>query len=43
MKSSKLLHFVSFERYNLDIVDFFLGGCGITLILPAVHGSDKIF
>ena len=26
MKSSKLLHFVSFEWYNLDVIDFFLGG-----------------
>ena len=42
MKSSKLLHLVSFERNNLDVVDFFLGGFGTTLILPAVGGSDKI-
>ena len=42
MKSSKLLHFVSFEQNNIDVVNFFLGGFGITLILPAVGGSDKI-
>ena len=42
MKSSKLLHFGSFEKHNPDVVDFFLGGFGITLILSAVAGSDKI-
>ena len=42
MKSSKLLHFVSFERYNLDVVDFFLGGFGIALMLSAVGVSAKI-
>ena len=41
VKSSKLLHFV-FERNNLDVVNFFLGGFGITLIFPAVGSSDKI-
>ena len=43
MKSPKLFHFVSFEQNNLDVVDFFLGGFGITLILPVVDGSDKIY
>ena len=41
MKSSKLLHFVSFEHYNVDVVDFFLGAFGITLILLAVGGTAK--
>ena len=42
IKSFKLMHFVSFERNNLDVVNFYLGGFGITLILPAVGGLDKI-
>ena len=41
MKSSKLLPFVSFDRNNLDVTNFFLGGFGITLILPAVGGCNK--
>ena len=43
VKSSKLLHFASFEWNNVDVVDFFIGRFGITLILPAVRGSDKSF
>ena len=42
MKSSKLLHFASFERYNLDVADFFLGRFGIMSILSAVGDSAKI-
>ena len=44
MKSSVLWHFVSFEGNNLDVVNFFLGGFEITLILPAVkpHGIPHL-
>ena len=42
MKSSKLFYFVSFEWYNLDVDDFFLGGFGITIILSGVGGSKLI-
>ena len=42
MESSQLLRFHSSEWNNLDVADFFLGGFGITLILPTVGGFDKI-
>ena len=35
MESSQLLRFHSFEWNNLDVADFFLGGFGITLLLPS--------
>lgn len=42
INSSKLLHFVSIERNNVDVVNFFLGGYGISLISSTVGGYDKI-
>ena len=41
-KSSKVLHFVSFNQNNLDVVNFFLSGFRITLTLSIVSGSHKL-
>ena len=36
------MHFIYFERNNLDVVNVFLGWFWVLLILSAVGGSNKI-